>query len=609
MTAVPIAEAGRATATRARGRALFAIAALTAAAAACGGRAPRNAPAPAGATNARTDSARRDTGAVLARIDSAGAAVSPIDGARPVTEATPAARARRTSAPRQRANAGPAAQCRVVNFYDDPPTARLNSIKDALNQNIVYVGGGAVARCEGVNNRLSADSAEYYQAAGLLVLIGNVVYDEPARAHMTALRTTYYTREERIVAEGNVVVTLPSGTKMIGPNAEYLRPVPPIRLSSRLTATGRPTVRLVGTGEDQDARPAARGGARGGAAPRPDTSVTVIVSNTILDEADSVVYAGGDVDITRSDVVANSDSAVFEQESETAHLIRNARIRGTRGRPFTLTGALVDLFTRERQLARVFARRDAHVTSDSLTLTSDTVDLRLTAGLMDRAFAWGPTRATAVAPDRDLIADSIAAYLPRQRVREIHALRKAVARSVPDTAKLRSTERDVLRGDTIVARFDTLAAQRDTTRTPPVRQLVAVGSATAFNQLASSEGREGRPSLNYVRGRTITVDLDSGLVREVIVVGRSDGVYLEPADSTHNDSTSPARRPAGRGGSATGPARPARGPHGPNVATDADADPARDERVPGTAPALDVRRRALVGRAPHAPSARSGGDA
>ena len=52
----------------------------------------------------------------------------------------------------------------------------------------------------GSNNRLTSDSAEYYQAAGLLVLIGNVVYDEPARAHMTALRGTYYLREERIYA-------------------------------------------------------------------------------------------------------------------------------------------------------------------------------------------------------------------------------------------------------------------------------------------------------------------------------------------------------------------------------------------------------------------------
>lgn len=553
--------------TRARGWTVLAIAGA-AAAAACGRRAPETAPTPSAGV-ARGDTARDTTGAAR-RGDTTRTTIVPTS---PAVAATDAPARRRTSAPRQRGNQGPAAQCRVVNFNEDPPTAHLASNKDAQNQNIVYVGGGAVARCEGVNNRLTADSAEYYQAAGLLIMIGNVVYDEPARAHMTALRSTYYTKEERVLAEGNVVVTLPSGTTMTGPNAEYLRPVPPIRAASRLTATGRPTIRLIG-GAQQEARSAPRA-----ATSRPDTSTTVIVANTVIDEADSVVYASGQVDITRTDVLANSDSAVFEQENETAHLLRNARIRGRRGRPFTLTGEVVDLFTRERQLSRVFARRDAHVTSDSLTLTSDTVDLRLTDGVMNRAFAWGPTRATAVSPDRDLIADSIAAYLPGQRVREIHALRKAVARSVPDTARIRSTERDVLRGDTIVARFDTLAAARDTTKSPPVRQLIAQGSATAFNQLASREGREGRPSLNYVRGRTITIDLDSGVVREVTVIGRSDGVYLEPSDTTRADTTGQVQRAPARGAAPGGGVPGGRPSRGPNAATSDAVAPVADDRT------------------------------
>ncbi len=553
--------------------------ALVSALAACGrAPAPRTAPGPVGATTET-----RRTTADTARADPSTRPRVAADTPRVAAVAAPAAArtpARRATTNRRRGNGGPATQCGVVNFYENPVTARLNSVKDLqTNLNTIYVGGGAVARCEGVNNRLTADSAEYYQAVGLLVLIGNVVYDEPTRAHLTALRSTYYTREERLVAEGNVVVTLPTGTTMTGPNAEYLRPVPPIRTESRLTATGRPTVRVVG-GADQDAPP--RGTAAARATPR-DTSTTVIIANTIVDQADSVVYASGQVDITRTDVLANSDSAEFEQETETAHLIRDARIRGRRGRPFTLTGRLVDLFTRERQLSRVFARPDAQVVNDSLTLTSDTVDLRLTDGLADRAYAWGPKRATAVSPDRDLIADSIAAYLPRQRVREIHALRMAVARSVPDTTKVRSNERDVLRGDTIVARFDTLAGQRDTTRTPPVKQLVAVGRATAFNQLASSEGLAGRPSLNYVRGRVITVDLDSGLVREVTVVGKSDGVYLEPSDSTRPDSTKPARTaPAPRSGSGTTFRLP-RGPQPPadDVGAPVPAGDARRPRSPG----------------------------
>ena len=477
-------------------------------------------------------------------------AASPLDET-PDDSSAAAPRAAR----RARTAENPSARCRIVNLNDSPATARLNSLSDGQGRYISYIGGGAVARCEGVNNVLRADSAEYYQAAGLLVLVNNVSYDEPQRARLSADRLTYYTADERLVAEGNVVVTLPTGTTMTGPNAEYLRAAPPLRAASRLTAPGRPTVRVVG-----GATPPT-GAAR--TAARRDTSVTTIVANTVIDDADSVVYASGQVEITRTDVVANSDSAVFEQDTERARLIRDARIRGTGERAFTLTGAQVDLYTRDRQLARVLARRDARVVSDSLTLTSDTVDLRLgagvSAGLLERAYAWGPSRAKAVSPGRDVVADSIAAYLPRQRVREIRALRQAVARTEPDTTKLRSTERDVFRGDTVVARFDSAAAERDTTRNPPVRQLVAAGDASSLFQVASRQGKEGRPAINYVRGTTITVDFDSGQVREVRVFGQSDGVYLEPNDSTAGDSTA---ADSGRRATPRAPSRPA--PRTPN---------------------------------------------
>jgi lipopolysaccharide assembly outer membrane protein LptD (OstA) len=247
---------------------------------------------------------------------------------------------------RRRSVPNPSSRCGVVNFNENPATARLQSLSDGQGRYVSYVGGGAVARCEGVNSRLRADSAEYYQSAGFLVLVGNVAYDEPGRANLTSDRLTYYTGEERVVAEGNVVVRLPSGTTMRGPTAEYLRAVPPIRTTSRLTATARPTVRVVGAGTE---RRRARGG-------EPDTSITTIIANTVVDEDETIVYASGSVNIVRADVTADADSATFDQLSESARLIRNARIRGTRGRPFTLTGGVVDLFTRERDLSRVKAQ-------------------------------------------------------------------------------------------------------------------------------------------------------------------------------------------------------------------------------------------------------------
>jgi hypothetical protein len=370
---------------------------------------------------------------------------------------------------------------------------------------------------------------------------------------------------------------------MSGPTAEYLRAVAPIRATSRLTATGRPTLRVVDRGGDRGSTrttPAAGRPAGQGARPAPTTppkaataaparnDTATITANTIIDEADSLVYASGQVQIVRTDVTATSDSATFDQGTELARLIRNASIRGTQGRKFTLTGRAVDLFSRERDLTRVLAKDSARIVSEDLDLRSDTVDMRLNDGRVERAFAWGPSRATAKSPDRDVIADSIDAVLPEQRIRELRAVRRAVARSLPDTAKVHTTERDVLTGDTILAHFDSVAARRDTTKTPPPRQIVAAGNATALYHLEASQSRQQsgppRPALNYVRGRLITVDFDTGQVQTVTVTDSAYGVYLEPSTDSAADSTArrPGRRTTPNGARPGGRAAPPRRPGG-----------------------------------------------
>ena len=171
------------------------------------------------------------------------------------------------------------------------------------------------------------------------------------------------------------------------------------------------------------------------------------------------------------------------------------------------------------------------------------MDLRVRDSRVERAFAWGPSRATATSPEQDVVADSIEAILPEQRIRELHAVRRAVARSLPDSTKITSKERDVLAGDTIVASFDTVAAQRDTTRNPPVRQIVASGHASSVYQLPpNGGGRKDRPGINYVKGRLITVAFDSGQVQTVTVTDSASGVYLDPSDSTADSSAVRARR-------------------------------------------------------------------
>ena len=452
------------------------------------------------ALRARLDSARRDSIAKLASADSA-----------------------KRPAAKKRASDDPTSRCRVVTF-EQTPTTRAQSLTDATGKYITFLGGGVISRCEGIRNRLASDSAESYETTGQLILVGNVSYDEPQRVHLTSNRLTYYRNDERLVAEGNVVVTLPSGSTLVGPRAEYFRESPPLRTRARLAADGRPVLRVIGQG-----KPAT------GATTKPTMSekdTATIIANLIIDDADSLVYASGQVQITRTDVTATADSATFDQGTEQARLLRNAKIEGQKGRPFALSGALIDLFSRDRDLTRIIARGTARVVSKELDLKSDTVDLRIRDNRVERAYAWGPSRATATSTEQDITADSIEAVLPEQRIREMHAVRRAVARTLPDSTKTTSKERDMLAGDTIVARFDTTAIPVDTTKNPPIKQIVANGHALSVYQIPSSQGRTALPGVNYVRGRLITVAFDSGQVQSVTVTDSAAGLYLEPSTDT-----------------------------------------------------------------------------
>ena len=413
-----------------------------------------------------------------------------------------------------------------------------------------FIGNGAIYRCAGQGNELRADSTEYYGDAGVLYLIGNVRYTEP-RMSATSSRMTYYQADDRLLAEGNVVANMEGGTVMRGPRVEYWRTTPS-RPRARLFAPGRPRMQLV----ERDS------------AGRPQPPVDV-VANTIAMEGDSLVYAGGRVEITRPDLLAKGDSAFLDSGREYARLMRQPAIESRGDRPFTLVGGLIELWSRQRKLERVLAARDAVANSDSMRIASDTIDMRLVANRLQRAYAWGPSRARVTSPERDITADSLDVHMPNQQLREVRALRGAYAATRVDTTRIRSTERDWLRGDSIVARFDSVAAA-DTTSRPRPRDVVAMGSASAFYQVPARAGPSAPPALNYVRGGTITVELDSAEVQTVTVIGQASGIYLEPAGDTAavrrarqtvgdtaggTDQAPPAAAPPAAGG--TRPAVPA----------------------------------------------------
>lgn len=380
-----------------------------------------------------------------------------------------------------------------------------------------FQGGGVRYRCKGQNMTMEADSAAYYGDLGILYLVGQVHYRD-VDASLDADRVTYYQNEEWVIAEGNVYAVMKNGSTMRGPSAEYFRAIPGVRPNARLLTTGRPSFSLRQPDSAGVARP-----------------VTGVVADRVTAEGDSLVFAGGNVEITRPDLTANADSVMLDEVSEYGRLLQNARVLGRGDRGFTLTGQTIDLFSREKQLERVLSMSGAEVLSEDVTVRSDTLDLRIAEGKLERAYAWGPSRARAIAPGRDMQADSLDVQLVEQKLRELHAVGAARLESVADTTRIRSTERDWLAGDTVIAYFDTLATG-DSTSNPPLSEVRALGEARSFQQIPPDSGITERPSLHYVSGRNITVSFDSGQVRQVVVIspdsGQTVGVYLDATGQT-----------------------------------------------------------------------------
>lgn len=446
---------------------------------------------------------------------------------------------------------------RCVFHFDNLPSTRVTGTKLPSGQRNFFIGGGVVARCPAQRMVLRSDSLEVYGDEARYYFVGHVDYVEP-RLSLKSDFLTYFQRDERLLAVQSVVATLPSGSRLTGPQVEFFRPIPKVRPLQSATAIGRPTINLIQ--RDSLGRP------------QPPVKIT---ANIVYLQGDSVVSAVGQVVVVRPELTAVGDSLYADGGAGLLRMMRQPRITGTKGRPFTLVGETIDLHTREKKLERVLAKNDAQAHSEDLDLKSDTIDLRVSDDLLQRAIVWGKSRAHATSPTQSIVADSIDVFMPAQHVREIHALRNAVAEAMPDTTKYKTKDKDRLTGDTIVAWFDSVAT-KDTTTKPQIRRSVATGHATSLQHLAPQDTSLCVPAISYVTGRVITAHFDSARVSTVDITEKATGVLLQP-DSTAEGarchaskvtaaaSDSSSKTPAGRPVPTTPPTNPPRAAGTPAV--------------------------------------------
>lgn len=410
-------------------------------------------------------------------------------------------------------------QCQLA--FDSLPSSSLWRLRDQYTGlSTVWIGGGVRARCVGTSIVLTADSAEYSGGAKLLTLIGRARYRETG-VTLDADVIRYFEFDTRMEAQGNVRMRTSTST-LTALQLIHLRDIPGVRQSSSL-ALGRPKVVL----RDSTAKT--------------DSGATTIDADRMYAWGDSLIYAGGDVIISRPDLEARADSTEANTITEFMRLfLGDPRIETSGERPFTLRGKVLDVFAKDQQVRRLLAKGSASVISDSLLLNSDTLDIALDSSQVERVQAWGAGRAHAKAAGRDIEADSIDLQLPGQRLQEMMAIGRARAVTPADTS-IDTKESDWIEGDTVRALFDS-TVKVDSASQPPLKSLEARGSARSFYQLAPRDARETLPSINYVTGRRIDVAFVNGEVNLVHVTDQARGIFLEP---TKTSAPPPTVRPPG----------------------------------------------------------------
>jgi hypothetical protein len=244
------------------------------------------------------------------------------------------------------------------------------------------------------------------------------------------------------------------------------------------------------------------------------------------------MWASGRVVITRPDMDARSDSAQLLLNDSVGYLIGQPIIVGrdtskmrvhtldtvgmridTSGADssiqYRLTGQRIRFNLGEhQQVRRVLSSGDADARGPAWHLSADTLDMAVYSGLST------------------IVADSLDIQMPGQVMKQVWAYGHSRAASKGDSTW---AEEDWLSGDSLIATFapvaDTAGADRKKSQ---IDHVIAFGTARALYHTANQRDSTGPLGVNYSRGDKINIAMREGKVHTVDIVGKVDGVYLEP---------------------------------------------------------------------------------
>lgn len=401
---------------------------------------------------------------------------------------------------------GPGRPCVVVIDHIRGLYRRIPVAADVENH---FGSGGVLAHCRGTNSQLAADSVAWYPLLKRFDMVGSVRIRDSSFT-LDSRTASYFLGDERLEAYTNVVaVNRRSGSVLRGPNLTYLRAAQGIRDTSEMRASGRPTIEY---------------------RTRPDSALEPyrIVADRVRMRGEDQVWAGGRVEIDRSDFTARGDSFALDQGSGRGHLVGTdpPRLSGTGERPYTLLGTRIELGLVDRDLRRVMALGAGRASGSDWRLAADTIHLALEEQRLQQAFAWGQDeRPAAASSQQTIVADSLAMDVPDEVLTQIRAFGRALSTTKRDTTT--AADVDWIAGDSLTATFAQVTDTAGRERTE-IQRVISRGSARALTHIYDERRPELGPAINYSRGRAIDIVIQSRRIDRVTVSGESDGVHLEP---------------------------------------------------------------------------------
>ena len=406
---------------------------------------------------------------------------------------------------------------------------------------IVYVGNPAF-ECQN-GSRILADSAIILRETNRADFLGNVRFSDAERT-LTAQQAQYLSAERRVMAQVNVVLLdKRDGSRLTATSLDYFQPsalYPEGRIDVH---TGRPRGTII---------------RRRANAAVPDT--TIIDADRMQIIGEQMFRGWGNVQTRRGELTSASQFAEFDEKTSRMRLTGQAVVKSD---TFQLRADSIDALVEGRdQLRELHAHRNVIVESEGVDLTAPIVRLYFTQGEAEKLIALGGARvgpnmpqARAVSPDFVLIADSIDALSPRQRLERVFAVGKARGERFADSAANALPElirSDWVQGDTVRAYFTqrtgapppagppsqrpTATTGADTTRV--LERIIAVGSpASSTYRLREQAGDTVEISVNYLTATKLDVTFKEGAVDRVRAEGAIRGLYLQPPSRAQANGT------------------------------------------------------------------------